>query len=254
MFSHFLFSIVLFYDTLILGMVKKMQDSLEKVKKFFDADLKIKHIIADLAPNYNFDYSYSEEYGEKYSRELEDGLEEIRYYFHRILSYLDREKDFSFVNQRFDFYKNELILTGVHYDKLISFYQKYFCDMNSKLIDYVGNYFVGYTNFKERIGSVSSVSNLVVSINDFLHLYHSMLLNDEELYQKMPVIDSKINTIHEPITLYGEKNPVAQKLFDEFPLSMDCGTTDVLSFQDTILFMIRDRGHALTIEITGGGE
>ena len=30
---------------------------------------------------------------------------------------------------------------------------------------------------------------------------------------------------------------------------MDVGTTDIVSFKDKILMMIRDRGHALTVDI-----
>lgn len=45
------------------------------------------------------------------------------------------------------------------------------------------------------------------------------------------------------------KNEFSQKIFEFIPNNMDVGDTDIISLKNKILMMIRDRGHATTMEI-----
>ena len=45
--------------------------------------------------------------------------------------------------------------------------------------------------------------------------------------------------------------PIFEKIFEEFPNDMDVGWTDLVCINErNLLIMVRDRGHALTIEVT----
>lgn len=65
----------------------------------------------------------------------------------------------------------------------------------------------------------------------------------------MPIIGTKKNEFSYNIVLYGEENKISQEIFEKFPKDLDVGDTDIVSMEDRTLMMIRDRGHALTIDI-----
>lgn len=99
------------------------------------------------------------------------------------------------------------------------------------------------------LGATSSMINDVESINELLHITHSSIINDDELLQSMPVLETKKNSFGYDITLYGEENEVSKGIFLNLPLDLDVGYTDIVSMKDRTLMMVRDRGHALTIDI-----
>ena len=65
----------------------------------------------------------------------------------------------------------------------------------------------------------------------------------------MPKLDEKVNNYNETITLCGKENEVAKTIFEVFPSNLSCGVTDIMALNNKILIMVRDKGHALTIEI-----
>ena len=65
----------------------------------------------------------------------------------------------------------------------------------------------------------------------------------------MPIIGTKKNSFGYDITLYGEENEVSKRIFANLPPNLDVGCTDIVSMEDRTLMMVRDRGHALTIDI-----
>ena len=59
------------------------------------------------------------------------------------------------------------------------------------------------------------------------------------------------NNYKYPISLRGIKVPVFEQLLAVFPNDLDVGCTDMVAVNERkLLMMVRDRGHALTIEIT----
>jgi hypothetical protein len=92
------------------------------------------------------------------------------------------------------------------------------------------------------------------SINEVLHIIHSSITNDNNLYQSLPKVGTKTNNEGYPVTLYGYKTDLSEKVLENFPKEMSCGTTDILSIGDKILMMVRDRGHALSIEASIEGD
>ena len=112
-------------------------------------------------------------------------------------------------------------------------------------IDNVKRECVGYT-----FGSTTSVE-MAVSVNELLHFIHSYVINNDEILQSIPLLNEKKNNYDYPISLRGVKSPVFEQLFNLFPLDLDCGWTDMVVINDKkLIMMVRDRGHALTIDIS----
>lgn len=219
---------------------------LEALKKFFIRDLKIKEKLLKLAPTSLDDWN--EESRIEYTDKLVKSLKELEIEFLQIAQELDFEPEVVEAIKTYFVRSREKFLIG-HYNQGISqeIYQKQFSDMNLKLIEEIKDKCVGYKinnshNLAELIGKAKS-------INELLHIMHSYIVNNDELLQSMPILAIKKNNNNEPIVLYGEKNEIAQKIFEDFSVELDCGITDIVAIQDKILMMIRDRGHALTIDI-----
>lgn len=221
-----------------------MEEQLKKVENFFDLDLKIKNILFDLFPTE--EDSYDKESKMKY---IDNLLEELKY----IKQMLDKiSQDFGLSIQ-----KNQISLMFSRvYDQIYNFnyntgdlqklYKKLLTDMDEGLVSEVNETCVGYTMSNLPIELVGKCR----TINELLHVYHSYIVNNEGMYQSMPKLcEARVNEEGYDINLYGIESELAQKIFDEFPLDMSCGYTEILSLKDRILMMLRDRGHALTIEL-----
>ena len=220
-----------------------MKDDLRNIEYFFEIDLEIKKIIHQLAFNKNIS---SNDYLVKYSDDLCSNLEIIQYYF---ISLAYRFNFGTFVinsiNELFCNYKENLISCGCYYDKLNDFYKKYISNMNVELVDKINDTCIAYT---DRYG-LNLISD-IKTINELLHLFHSYIVNNEWYYKSIDEISKKQNFERYDIVLRGNDNPVALEIFNKFPYELSCGPTDIVSLSDKILIMARDRGHALTIEIT----
>lgn len=125
-------------------------------------------------------------------------------------------------------------------------YLEQFADMSQKMVENVKEAFWGHRLLG---GNVETLAKKADSINELLHIFHSYVSNSDKILKALPVIATKQNTIEETITLYGEETELSKKLFEEFPVELDCDETDIVSMQDKILMMVRSRGHALTIDI-----
>ena len=94
------------------------------------------------------------------------------------------------------------------------------------------------------------VINQNVSINGLLHIIHSFVMNNEGLYQSVDSLGQKMNEGEYPIELRGNpNNQIAVSIFEGFPMSLDVAWTDIVALKNKTLIMVRDRGHALTIEV-----
>lgn len=218
--------------------------NLDAMKEFFERDMKIKETLIRLAPTEADDYDELSRM--EYVDKLEKGLDSLEY------DTLASIKNFNFgeelnntIKEYFVDKKKSLNIGKYEAGICQKIYNSEFASMRENFIEEVKEGFVGYARSSEQ----SEFAKKAKTVNELLHSIHSSIVNNDEILESMPKIGTKRNTIEEPITLYGEENEVAERIFKEFPLEMDCGITDIVSLKNKVLMMIRDRGHALTIDM-----
>lgn len=212
-------------------------DKTKVIESFFESDLKIKNVLLELAP--------SEEdilNPENYSDKLYNSLDTLEYHLEKMLIVL-HPFEIDYASKLIKSYKIELEKIGADYGKLKAFYQACFSNMSEKLIDYTNSNCIGYTsNFIEL--------NKASTINELVHLLHSELINSGFFYKSFPSLEEKQNFEGYTISLRGNQNDMAKSIYDNLQTQISLGPTDIISFNDkSVYMMIRDRGHALTIEV-----
>ena len=221
--------------------------NLEAMKEFFERDMKIKETLMSLAPTEADDYDELSRM--EYVDKLEKGLDSLEY------DTLASIKKFGFgeelnntIREYFANKKKSMAVGKYEAGICQKIYNSEFASMIENFIEEVKEGFVGYAFFSNP-SKLPGFVKKAKTVNELLHSIHSSIVNNDEILESMPQMGTKRNTIEEPITLYGEENEVAEKIFKEFPLEMDCGITDIVSLKNKVLMMIRDRGHALTIDM-----
>ena len=217
-----------------------------KLQHFFVADMKIKKEMYEMVPPNNEEYLDNESLI-KYVDELNDSLIYIFSEFKCFVS--DLFGDFSYIYKKIieleSKTKNEFYRCGTDINKLRVFYKQFVSNLSKELIDRVKKDCVGYGR------PANEPFDLINTVNEMLHYIHANIINDETLLQELPLLDSKNNNFKYPIRYRGINNNVFDKIFNEFPLDLDCGWTDIVSINEKkLIMMVRDRGHALSIEIT----
>lgn len=149
----------------------------------------------------------------------------------------------NYVDKIFDEYNKKLANCGIDFNKLKQL-SKEIVDMKESFVDSVNENCKGYLFDKGY-----DVLFKAKSLNEILHFLHHSIMNNENVYQNMPKLANKTNNINSDIILYGKENEVSKKIFNSFPKDLDVGQTDILSLNNKIFLMIRDKGHALSIEI-----
>lgn len=218
----------------------------KNIKDFFTSNMRIKQELLDLAPNEIDDAS--EESRMEYTDRLYEALRDFEIEFSNMIENLvgDNKQIKKIIQEHFS-KSREALLFG-HYDKGIiqKIYREQFSNMTPELVEYVKNEFVGYTQYRNNITEAIEKSS---TINELLHVMHSYVLNNENLLKSLPVLKTKINEFNYPITLYGEETEISRELFEQFPKDLDVGWTEIVSMPNKILMMVRDRGHAMTIDM-----
>ena len=222
------------------------QKNLETLKNFIKTDLSIKNDLLELAPNKtdNFDESSKINYIDKLYKSLKD----LEFDFKSSL------KGFNFDNkinesltEFFNKEKEKLAIGNYNNINCNEIYQNNFSDMSKTFIEDVKKTFVGYTSFNEN--DLNTSIKEAKTINELLHTCHSYIMNNQSILSSITKISEKQNQFKYPISLYGEQTKAAEELFNNFPMDLDVGWTDIISLEDQIFMMVRDRGHALTIDI-----
>ena len=216
-------------------------NKLEEMEKFFKSDINIKKILLNVAPKEI--NAYDKDACITYGTKLFDALKDLEYEFSDVTIGLSVNK---YANSILKKCYDELIKSNYSFERMKSIYQRYLSNMDEKLIDDVREELCGYS-----FCSPIKLYEQSKSINELLHVAHSYITNNEEYLQAIPTLEEKVNTQDYPITLRGEENELAKHIFDEIPEDMDVGYTDIVSLSknNKILMMVRDRGHALSIEI-----
>ena len=221
-------------------------DLLIKLQHFFTVDMRIKKEMYDMVPPDNESYLDKDSIC-KYVDNLNDSL---IYIFSELKCFCsDIFANAPFVLEKINSLeqnvKESFYSCGLDISKLRNFYKENVSNLSSEFIKNLKTNCVGYTGRK-----LIPLDN-INTINEALHFIHSYILNEEHLLQAIPLLGEKENDYKYPISLRGEKIPVFEELFNLFPMDLDCGWTDMVIINEKkLIMMVRDRGHALTIEIT----
>ena len=221
-----------------------MNENYEKLDKFFKIDLKIKDLILKTKPN---EKTYDTSGAIKYVDNLINELDTIKDYFFWVIDTYNMSpylKDV--INNSLNEYNEKLLNSNYDYDRLIRIYQECILKMTSGLDKELQKNLFGYNINRKEVESFEKCK----TINDYLHAFHFYIVNNEKIFHSMPVIDRKINKDDEPIILFGKENDLSRDLFNKYPVELGTGEVDILSFDDHLLMMIRDVGHALSVDST----
>lgn len=220
-----------------------MQENLENMQKFFKYNMEIKKTMYNAIPK-EAD-KYSKETIMEYSDKLFQALNDIEYYINVILDnfgFLENEKNY--FNNFLTALKNELIKCGYDFNKLSVFYESCFSNMNEELVNKVGNEIKG----GGYLGGVSL--NEGKSINEILHIVHQTIINNENNFRNLPIVSQKQNYEGNNVTLYGKDSQISQLVFNSIPFALSSDYVEIMSINDDrVILMVRDIGHALSIEI-----
>lgn len=212
-----------------------------KLQNFFESDLKIKNEMIKMSP------SSDNEYNDKYVDNINESLNFIFNELKKIVLDFFGEESFAMkkTKELEEKIKNNFYSCGYDIEKLRSFYRNNISNMDIDFINSVKEECVGYS-----LKGNSSI-NKASTVNELLHYTHSYIMNNESILQSVPIIGEKENDYNYSIKYRGERNPIFEQLFNLFPNDLDVGWTDMVSINNKkLIMMVRDRGHALTIEIT----
>ena len=212
-------------------------DELNKITTFLQYDLKLKKLMVDCAPDNSDDLVSA-------SDEISKALKEMEIYL------IDINKLHSCINEsevkvRMLKLQTELAECDT-IDKLKKFYRVKISDISSDFIDKVNTQSIGY------YPSRSLPINEAESINELLHAIHHDLVNDEKTYDNLPLIAEKNISEDEryKLKMYGNKNSVADAIFDMMSPSLGAGETKFLTINENeMIMMVKDKGYATTLEI-----
>lgn len=218
-----------------------------KLEHFFICDTRIKKVLYDLAPNESDKYNLDTRI--KYGDKLYNTLKDIHI---EILTILN---DFKMgipairkVDDLFQIFEKILLETNYDYDKMSNFYKVCISNMKPEFVDRVKANTVGHKIERESLDSLLMNCS---SLNELLHAVHAYIVNNENIYTSVPFLGCKQNIYEYPIALYGRKTKISELIYNTIPLDLDVGETLIvgLSSSAKTLMMVRDRGHALSIEI-----
>lgn len=221
-----------------------MNENYENLDKFFKIDLKIKDLILKTRPN---EKTYDTSGAIKYVDNLINELDTIKDYFFWVIDTYNMSpylKDV--INNSLNEYNEKLLNSNYDYDRLIRIYEECILKMTVDLEKGLQKNLFGYNINRKEVESFEKCK----TINDYLHAFHFYIVNNEKIFHSMPVIDRKINKDDEPIILFGKENDLSRDLFNKYPVELGTGEVDILSFDDHLLMMIRDVGHALSVDST----
>ena len=229
---------------------EKRMENLEQIMKFMDSDMSIKKIMEELAPRDEDLYSEGAriDYLDKQNKKVQD----IEFYFSKMIKAIPdfRDKE-ALIKTKIKEIKDEILKVDYSEQGVKNSHQKCISNMSPKLIERVKTDFFGYSGLYSKFdGTIEDVK----SFNELLHVMHSYVTNNQDILETMPIVDRKEGEYAE-YTLYGKESEEARKIFDSInPETTKAGTTQILALDNKILMMVRDRGHALTLDIDTSEE
>ncbi len=220
------------------GQEQKKQEAFNNLVVFFDKNSSIKQTLGRLAPDYRYSYGGNVE---KYANTLYSGFLDIRNDLENVMDRLYPSDEFK---KRLDQIQQDVVNSGLDFGRLSETYQRDFSDISEEFNQKIRRENIGYYMFSNS----HSLDKDARSINEMLRLVHTSVVNNEKFLQSLPVLAQNESGYH---FLYGtanSENAVARGIFDN--LEDDDFHTDIVSVDSNrTIMMVRDRGHALTIDI-----
>lgn len=221
-----------------------MDENLIKFQHFMNVNMRIKNEILRMAPPTDY---YDRDSLVKYLDRLYDSLEFVFSELKCVA--LDMFGKDSYELMKIKTFEKEAkkaaFACGVDYDRLNEFYINYISKMDKGFLDEVKENCIGYA-----FGWINPMKS-ASTVNEMLHYMHASLVNNDHFLQSIPLLDEKINVNKEPISLRGVESEYFRNVFDHIPKVLDIGITEMVCLSDKkMIMMVRDRGHALTIEVT----
>ncbi len=246
-----------------IKMVKIMnkEENFKKFALFFKYDLAIKKELIKL--KYPDENNLTDEDLFKYYDLLVSGIQEIRRYFLQMVKSLGWTSEEKVINKFFDNLDSELKNMSYNYNKLKSFYINRLSDMREEFIETVNYDNIGYTMH------FGTDMHLAKTVNEMLHAIHKYVINNESILQNLPIqevvkrpfsitspYDGYTITGEDNYTLYGDDNELAKDILHNLDIKSNAGVTDIVAINSSqkIIMMVRDKGHALSIEIDIGDD
>lgn len=229
----------------------EQNDILQMFNNFMEADLTIKRMISNSEPK--AENGYNEEAIINYQDKLLKSLKNIKIEFNKILICFEDGIKYNRlheqINEIFKAYEKELLNLTPTYDNLKNFYKACFASMDKDLLFKLREECKGYYIWNGSFFPDTYLKD-ATSLTEILHIFHVCFMNNENRYQAIPVLEEKPTKVYEEdkITLRGVPNETAKQIYDNIPEKV--GITDIIAFPNgKIIMMIRDVGHATTIEI-----
>lgn len=224
------------------------EELLVKLRHFFSVDEKIKkEMIAMCPPDYTAAISDDE-----IIKYIDNALDSIDYIFSELRCvtkdiYGVTSTSYEALKKLENETKTGFLTCGTDLSKLKKVYEVCVSNMDIEFLNSVKDNYVGY----KMMGRITPPEYLVKTVNEFLHMAHSYVLNSDNLLKKVSVVSEKENIFGYNISLRGYESEVFNNFFESFPDDIDVGYTDMVCINPKkLIMMVRDRGHALTIEIT----
>ena len=144
--------------------------------------------------------------------------------------------------------RKRLYSISISNNNLRTFYMDNFANLGKEIIDLSHNTFVGYTFFDDK--DTLDIIKKCHTINELLHVAHSLTINNYNLIKKFPSINKKLKN-NFLIKLHGIENELSKEIFKVLDTNLDTSDIDIFSLSKTnkAIMMIRDKGHATTLEI-----
>lgn len=213
----------------------------DNLEHFFIIDTKIKNRLYELGniSLIGYDLDSRMEYGNKLYKALVDFKEEFKRFSNDFeLNIVD------IINEKFDIMFNKLNECNYDLTKMDNFYLNYLSKLDLKIVKDCREEFCGYS----LMHNISGVFDNCSTINDMLHVFHSYIVNNEEILQNIPLLGKK--SVDMDLSYLGKESEIGNIIFNNFPNNIDCTKADIVSLKnDKIIIMLRDKGHATTIEI-----
>ena len=210
---------------------------IEELEYFFELDLKAKKLIEMSRPNiYNLDPV-------DMKSNLLKSLNTERNILHQMVLYskLDLLEDFDEI-----FSSIEEDINNCKDNELEEVYRNRILFLTPELVDSVKNNIVAGTS-EESVSKYVPIKECR-TVSDMLHYIHFYVSNNDKILKSVEQLDSKvINGEEIGVRLYGRENETAREIFNNLPT--DEQEIIEVSFKDHVLIMVRDRGHALTMDI-----
>lgn len=224
------------------GASVEVSPALQAFKNFFRTDMRVKREMIDLAPK-----SLDETDEEARVKYVDRAYKQFKGFRQDFLGIVEDFWPGDTVRQKTEdfFQRGENRFALSNYDSNVprELYRSVFTDMRPEFVEMTKE-IAGYYLLSKNILDVLSNAT---TINELLHGYHSCIMNDERVLQRVPAIAEKESADHDPIILRGDGSGLGRQAFDALTGELDVADTDIVSADDRFMMMVRSRGHALTI-------